>query len=422
MSIPSTIPSIPKATSDTLSLITDPYHDYNLRASGFPDGKPLISAVQRFAGRYDVACPFTLAASETWDFHIFTTPLHSVSRMYPGTTDALYCRLYASTASSAQDIGPINVLYRKYTAAGVVNDTVLIALPAISTDIDSQRRTVSFGFELHNTTAELYKSGSLSIYRQPVLAAPTNMTLKTTGTVELSEWSGFMIAQVPYTIADVQLLPNSRTWEAKDGAYCVCLPNYNNPFSSLFNQNLVVKAGIQSDSVLFQRRLIDGYFAPLPTYSPLAGAGVMSSKYKDANQTFVLDFRQILESIPASTNTSLLSFSTTAPQADLAFLKIYKRMFNNIPPGVPVHFNAAGDWFRAIIKVVKDVLPMVASSLPGSFKPIAVAATPIISNLIDKALDKKINVTQRMVSPSAIKKQMLAKSKPKQKKRKQGKQ
>ena len=31
----------------------------------------------------------------------------------------------------------------------------------------SQVRTVSFGYELHNTTAEINRSGSLTIYRAP---------------------------------------------------------------------------------------------------------------------------------------------------------------------------------------------------------------------------------------------------------------
>ena len=37
-SIPDKIPNINKETSNTLMLVTDPYHDYNLSATGYPDG------------------------------------------------------------------------------------------------------------------------------------------------------------------------------------------------------------------------------------------------------------------------------------------------------------------------------------------------------------------------------------------------
>lgn len=358
-----------------------------------------------------MTCPFTLTAGTSWDFHVFTTPFHSVTTTYAGTADFNMSILTTGGSPTPQDVGPVNVLYRQYDSVGTVVSTLLVALPSVALAADQQRRTVSLGFELHNTTPELYKSGSLSVYRQPV---QSSLMMPALAAASTSLWPSYLICQVPYTIADVQLIPNSRVWEAKDGAYSVCLPHPSNTFSATASANLVLRAGIQTNSVLLNRFNFGGITHS--TFSPLACSGVMSSRFTTADTTFTLDFRQIVESVPTSNNPTLMSFATTAPMADLAFMKIYKRMFNNIPPAVPVHFNAAGDWYRGILAVVKEVLPHIAAVLPGAAKPIALAATPVINSLIDKALQKKINVTQRMVSPTAIKTALLPKKNKKKRK------
>ena len=92
------------------------------------------------------------------------------------------------------------------------------------------------------------------------------------------------------------------------------------------------------------------------TYSPLACAGAFSSDYTDDHQTFSLDMRQVLEIMPSPEDTGLMMFATTAPEIDTTFIRMYKAMFNNIPPGVVVSKNASGDWFRQIIRIAKEPL------------------------------------------------------------------
>jgi hypothetical protein len=322
-----------------------------------------------------------------------------------------------SGTPTANDVGPVNVLYKRYSSAGVVNSSLLYALPSTVTADAVMRRTVSLGFELHNTTPELYKSGSVSVYRQPILDSHTDLVYDiTSAPISKTINHAHLICQVPYSISDVQMLPNTRTWEASEGVYSVCLPHSNNEFSCLMATNLILKAGIQDISVLTNRVNATTTIVHA-TFSPLHCSGVMSSRFSDNNQTYVLDFRQTIESIPSTDNLTLMSFAGTAPAADLGFLKLYKRMINNIPPGVPVHFNEAGDWWRSIISVVKDVLPAVSAALPGQFKPIAMALTPAITALIDSKLEKKIqatpNVAQRMTTPKVLKKSLLPKLKTK---------
>lgn len=411
----STIPNIPKHTSDMISLVTDPYHDYNLRATGFPDGKAVASAVQRNSNRVDISCPFSIAADQSWDFHVFATPLIGVNGLNPGVLSANSTLITVNTAAAQQAFGPVNILYKHYNNAGTVINTLLVALDGLS-NADTQARTVSLGFELHNTTAELYKSGALTVYRSPVLVnEDIDMNLVTTGTVTAGWYHATYLGQLPYTLTDVQRIPNSRTWEAAEGAYCVALPYYENAFSSNLAQNIAIKAGVLADSILIKRALATSSVASAQ-FSPLSCPGVMSSRFKDKEQTFTLDMRQVIELVPTSDNSTIMAFATNAPEVDRVFLKIYKRMFNNIPPGVPVKFNSAGDWFRMIARIVKEQLPTLTNLLPPNVRAVATVATPIINKLLDKAIASKqtepvLNTTQRVIKPALIQRALVRKRK-----------
>lgn len=418
MSIPSQIPNIPKIASEAITMVTDPYHDYNLQISGYPDGTLLVSAVQRTAGRVDIKCPFVLAVGESWDFHVFTTELHADTKLTTGTFSSASSTVTVLASPTYEQVGPVNVLYRKYSGLGVVNGSVLVALSGLPLTGDmNQRRTISLGFEIHNTTAELYKSGSLTVYRQPVMEGYCDPTINIGGSYSYHHCK--LLNQIPTDLDDIQRIPNTRTWEASEGAYCVCLPYFTNNISSIIRENVLIRAGISNNSVLLR-----GHIATVPvspfTFSPLSCAGVMSSRFMNTEQTFILDYRQVIETVPSSDDISMMSFTTNAPPVDRVFLKLYKRMFNHIPPGVPVHFNSAGDWFRSIISIAKDMLPGIAAALPGQVKPLGMAAVPLLTGLIDKALDKKVaqispppvlNTTQRVVLPAQLRKKLLSKIK-----------
>ena len=82
--------AVDPGTMNTLATIADPYFDKVLRATGYPDGTSTISSLQHFSPRSTVVCPFTLAAGQTWSFHIFTTPLHRAVLLRIGTQKGNY--------------------------------------------------------------------------------------------------------------------------------------------------------------------------------------------------------------------------------------------------------------------------------------------------------------------------------------------
>lgn len=388
MSTPKTIPS---QTMEYISMVTDPYHDRNLRVSGFPDGNTMVSAIKRYAKQYSIACPFNLAAGETWSFHIFTTPLHFI-------TPFLSCDIVGNVipnlynALSPSQVGPVNVLYIAKNSAGTMTATQFVPLGGVLNQIENgedSRRTVSLAFELHNTTAELYKAGSLTTYRLNSSGTRSDYQVSNGATPPVYSPITFThLTTIPSTLSEANQLPNSRTWEASKGIYSVTLPSPTNTYSAQLFQNIGLSTGRDNNSRAYLIYSRDAsQTITCPSWSPASCTGVMSSEFPDRNQTFTLDYRQVLEYAPTPQSDNL-PYATTSPECDLLFIKLYKRMINSIEPGVPVGFNSAGEWFRRILALAKEQLPNLIHLLPAQYKTAATAALPAVNTLVDKVISK----------------------------------
>lgn len=400
MSIPNDIsPALSKRTNEALALVTDPYHDYNLPTYAYPDGTNLISAVKRYTSRTTVRCPFILTPGDTWDFHIFATPLHQivVPLEVQITGNAL-----VMTSTNNLTIGPLNIWYYHYASDGTLKASTSEALgqPISNDDIrTTQRRTVSFGYELHNITPELYREGSLTVYRTPVVNSSADFVHGS------SFYHTNIIGSFPTDLQAANLLPNSRTWEAKKGAYCVNLPAPVNDFSTILSQNFVMKMG-KGNSYYGLQPGTSTDASYRVTWSSLACTGIFSSRFASDAQAFSLDMRQVLELAPNASDTNTLMFASSCPPLDRMFIKIYKRMFNEIPPGTQVSNNASGDWFRKIVAISRYILPAIFGALPV---PGAGAMQTGLQAALN-ALNNKLNTTTALVQ--AVAKQSGTKSVP----------
>lgn len=385
------------ATNNVVMLMTNPYSDYNLTATGYPDGTAIMSAVQRKYARTTIQNPFTLAAGETWGFHIFATPLHFATDLIPATVSN-NSFVYSSSPAPLR-LGPLNVTYFRYTAMGNVaehNTQCLGQIRSSNNTNEAQIRTVSFGYELHNTTAELTKSGSLTVYRAPSNYHDIHGYIQVTPAGTTSPFSAAYINQTPASLDKATNYPNTRTFEAKEGVYSVCLPHPHNTFSPSIKSNIVLGSGHSDIAAAIAYTGIDT--GPTVSHSPLSCTGVFSSRYS-TEQTFILDYRQVLEILPSPTDLVDLSYASTCPDLDPIALKIYKRMHNKIPPGVPVGQNASGDWARTLVNIAKSILPGIAA-IPGPIGRIAAIASPIVG-VVDRAINPTVDSYNRMITTQA---------------------
>lgn len=395
-----------KETQEIVKLITDPYHDFNIQTSGYPDGSVLYSAIQRYQLRTNIACPFTLGEGETWDFHVFALPLHQRAYMTMIELSASNITLVA-TDTSNKSLGPLNVRYRKYNSSGIASEELFVALgPPNAASINApnngiQTRFVSHAFELHNTTAQLYKSGSLTVYRSQSCNEHADLSVDNlTAAPSVPRFD--IVAQMPADLNEANQLPSSRTWDAAQGCYSTSLPAHHNTLSSRYHKNTIVTIGPVNSNYSIALRNVSRISS-----SPLHCAGVISSRYANIEQTFSLDMRLVLEAVPSPSSTLELSYATRAPEYNPQFLKLYKAMIIVLPPACHVNQNASGDWFRMILDTVKQVLPLIPSVLPGPAKPIAATLVPIVTSIIDKITHRndeqpKLNLSNRMTKSNPL--------------------
>lgn len=382
--------ALSSSTQNILSLVTDPYHDFNLQPTGYPDGKSLASCVQRFNGRVTLSCPFILTAGDTWEVLVYTTGLHYIINM----RGASFENSIIGTDAALNQVGPIIILYTHRAANGTIKAISRFALgpPSVSSagrHLD-RTRTVSLGFEIHNVTPELYKGGSISVFRTNAIENTFDGRRGESPTIQ--SFSGTYVCQTPIDDSCISSMPNVRTWESAEGCYCVALPAVNNPFGDPSGGNMLMTESFNFGGELKQTCLV----FPLTTqYTPtiytssslLHNVGALTSRFTTTNDVFTLDYRLILET-ETTGFSPLNSFALKPPAVDRTFLKLYEAMIPNIPAGVPVGFNDAGEWFRRIMKIANTALPLIMPFLPPQAKMVAAIASPIVST-VSESLNKR---------------------------------
>lgn len=385
---------VSKETGNQLALVTDPYHDYTLTATGFPDGKSVYSVVKRRNGRATITCPFTLSAGQTWDFQIFTTPLHDYVSVSLGFYQAGYLN---DTASGTMKVGPVNVVCRQYDNTGLMINAKMLDMGAI-VDVSAAGafcRTVSLGFELHDTSATLDKQGSISVYR--LNDQPRSVYGRRSGTPILS-FPHDLLGVTPKNLTEIMINPTCHTWELRHGVYSVSLPPADNEYHADLLSSFVLPIPILfgGNNCVY----LDAAVTTVPVgWSPLMCTGAMSSKLTNTAVNYLVDFRQIVELIPDAAS-ELMMYSTVSPEFNNQFMKLYKAMIYKIPSGTKVNNNASGDWFRAIAGIARTVAPMITQVLPPQAKAIAALAAPLANHLLNKVEDKIANRNSNKKSSS----------------------
>lgn len=171
----------------------------------------------------------------------------------------------------------------------------------------------------------------------------------------------------PASIEEILLLSGSRVWEAKDGCYCVMhMNNMDNPLKENSNQghcwmvypnNTNLSAPINygfgavyettGSSGVYQ----SGACQPIPfdtTGCYLTGLSQQT--------TLTLICKILLETAP-EVNSDLVTLTQPSCAFDPIVLDLYATVVRELPPGVKVSENAAGDWWRGILTVVQSVAP-----------------------------------------------------------------
>jgi hypothetical protein len=367
---------------------TDPFHDTEITCNGYPDMTASRSITQCITLTSNITAPSGLT-TDTWDAHIFFFPSSpNWATGYVSSYDYGFYRALTNgsgTVSGQELTFPIFAGYNVYSVnngeewtnptAGTFAFSEALQFP--QTFGSGQIRLVAAGLEVVNTTAELYKQGSVTSYRSPSNISRSFVLSDATAVCTPCTFA----ALPPTTQSLAALFPNSRTWGAVEGVYSVATLN------AIQNDFVSPNPGISGMiSVPTPTQLINN--ATRLTYVPEVATDITPDRFVascshqlpfdvhgsvftglNPQTSLQVTVRYYIERIPTISDPTLLVLAKPSPPFDPEVLEIYARAVAQLPVAVPVSENPLGEWFDTVMSVVASALPAIGTALSPVFAP-----------------------------------------------------
>lgn len=396
----------------------DPYHDGPIECCGYPDTSEAASVVQV------VKCSTTLTAPDTthnWDCNIFQYPWltqqqydgsgHVVATYPPPITGAIRPAGYGNNWMT--DGAPSNnncwsdLCYNSQISG---TDTYNVPVSGVSgcpfagqiaPYLDGDFRIIGMGFEVVNTTSELYIGGLVTTYRNPAtnpIDAKTGMLFDVNNTSGITPVYTFVFADFnvasapPANVSQALLLEGSKQWKAKEGCYVVPTLNTDVIGTGAINNVNMMYLGTENRGQHSLNGILENYLmVGAPAYAPgllipfpptgqptqsLAlgtGARVHNTHFNGAGAyfsgltpqtTLQLNATYIIERFPTYEDSALVVLAKPSPRSDRVALDMYSEIIRSMPTGVPQRMNGLGEWFADAVSKVSDFVAPVLAAIP----------------------------------------------------------
>jgi len=398
-------------SADFLRCTLDPFHDLPLTPGARPDGTTTASVVKLVRKQLTFSAPPGLAPEATWDALVFNAPVmrgdNTAGQLWhnQGVFDAegqVLLKPDSTTQINGDHAGIVNVI----TAHSA--DTAFPLNPSFSATrsenrslttgeaIKGKSRLVGLGFEVTNTTAELYKGGALTVARVPGSQEPIQMREDIAfGTFDqqIRNYSG-----MPSSEAELFRIPGAQQWKAEDGAYVTAtFTEENNKLQTPTNSTVRITmsnepAASGQNTPFMQVGTTNRRTTTVPlgidqSYVLLTGLTPQS--------TFVLTMKAYFEYIPNPASADM-DFLRPTPPLDNKALEIASIARAAFPPATPVGNNASGDWFRFVVGLLGAAASAVAPVAAVGMKALAEAVAVKLDN---KAKDKQTKLNPPTPAP-----------------------
>lgn len=410
-----------------LIVATDPFHDEPVASEGYPDLTTSNVLVQCIQQTSSVARPPTVPGTDPWDCHIFFNPnTPPVGFTVPGTgLGATDPRFYLTGITSAGLTVPTTLgsyLYSGWNAAGVPVGTDLNLYPNVqpvaslslpSSFASGYWRLIATGCEVVNTTAELYKGGSVTCYKSPSFAQKAvTYGQSFANPAELTD----LASSPPGTQAQAALFPSSRTWGATDGVYMVAhLNNVDVPYVSPLpgiRAGLILSQDINTITSGSGNRL--GWLPLGAQASSPATTGPMNSSLPydvsgsvftglNPNSTLQVTVKYYLERIPAISEPNLLVLTRPPCPYDPVAVELYTRIVTQLPVAVKVSDNPDGEFWASILDALSSVAPIIGTALSPMLGPAApaIAAAASVASKAGSGVIRAERARRQAASPKS---------------------
>lgn len=359
----------------------DPFHDTLMDYQGFPDLTQSAAIPQCIKLTMTISAPST-ADGGNWDCHLVDLPWVNTLTMgiaIPSSSDPYWKTSYMATGQGTHQfqcggLTAITVPTGIDTNPEYSSVPVVLNLSIPDNYTTGNFRCVAKGFEVHNVTPELYKGGSVLVYRmsQP---SPDDATVRQANNANTGLLSSPLVLANdiwPTNVATAQLMPGSRQWDAAAGCYVTSALNTTN--IDIQRDNFIqpllydyVEPGVPgyNNVSLFPTPTtiggsIDSYIKPVWTNFDIGGAYFSGL---NTNTVLTVNWNVYIERFPTYAQGDLAVLAKRPPKYDPIALQMYSAIVQSLPVGVPVAENGLGDWFKSAISNVVDFVQPIASAV-----------------------------------------------------------
>jgi len=421
--------SITKDGKEWLKVALDPFHDEETNNHGLPDNDTSKTIIQVIKKQLTIKKP--TAGAGAWSFIVFSLPELYSQIVYPGQwmTGQYYQIVGDSAAHSTVNISTAAIQLNTqpaadYYAVGYINVwiwntdvqaffpngsnswtppdeihhfAINPATDLATFDSNSRMRIVGQGFEVVNTTAALYKGGSVTAARVPnperqhqaLVINSDALLLNATpsaGAAMGSQTVPFTVSMSggpPSSIEDAMAYPGTLTWGAESGVYQSVVGDMTR--NQLKGASLHARGFAASDYLpVAAPTVIDsmtGVYTPTHVYDDANGSvqpivqqlsqsapfQISSAMFNGLNEnsTFILTSRLYLEISPRLTDPRFgqLVYSTQkSADFDPAALAYYQLVSTVMPVGCRQTDNPSGEFWNSIVSLGRKAANFISKA------------------------------------------------------------
>lgn len=361
-----------------LGTALNPFSDFQQNLVGYPDANAQPSNVMMYSSQLNVTAPAS-AAGGNYDCYIVDTAVdcdpsitcgyiaadaHNSVADYTSVGYPVVSTVYpltVMTGPSGADVSPLST-----AGTEVVQGLFSRNIPKMF------GRVIAKGFEVSNTTAEIYKQGTVTCAIVPAVPDQAiNVELVDTAAVAESQVQIMKVnPRFPVTVSELRTIPQSSQWEAAKGVYFVprisSSPYIERP--DLPTGNYFYDGTHQVVSAAKSGYVYGGKTFPVLSTSAhdTFSTGVAFFQGLSNQTTLTVSFRTVVEYFP-DPGSQLITEASPSAVYDPFVLQIYNEAVKVAPFAVPVGQNAAGDFFRKVLGAVRYAAPVIAAAVSIPF-------------------------------------------------------
>lgn len=379
-----------------IDVALDPFKDIEQKPIGYPDRNMAPTVIQTVHESFEVNRES--GNTGNWDCNIFIDQMWKTTELKKTTT---YLTEQILTQDSQTGVG--------FCRGGIVVRQANSGLPlgmettknqmckSLVTDVfdnDTSTRLIAIGLEVHNTTAELYKQGSVICYKisdDPMKLIYTPIPDPTVVRVPVP-CMGVELVEPPQTAGQAIDLPGSVQWDAVKGCYIV--PTFAKESNDPTDLRVLPSVAVDSltgdtyaNNIYVVGNLV--YFTDKNVELPTTMAGAYFTGLSEQS-TLQINITYYLEQFP-SFQSPMHRISTKSCPEDFAAVELYTKVVREMPAGVEVNDNFLG----AFVSGVSRVMQFVSKAAPTIARGIGIAGQVMDVLSPDKASDHMNSLVTR---------------------------